>query len=179
MGKKVLKLLLVGASLFTLELVYGVASNLISGSQLVKKFVHKVELFCGVNILEKKPLIANFQSSKKSYEISENIRFKLKLKNDAFVYLLNISNQHPSLLFPNDIDPENYYIKSKIYQLPLQTYNIYANNKSTEQFYLIASEIKLSFKGFSKLSKSEAKERIEDLKKSCLVDVYRLDIDVK
>lgn len=160
------------------ELFFNISSNLIAGSQPVKEFVHKVEVYCGVNILEKTPIIAEFKSAEAFYHVSENISFTLKLKGDAFVYLLNVSEQSSYVVFPNAYDSKNYYIKSKLYKLPSRTYSIQAKQRGVETFYLVASETKLSFSDFETLSKVEAKERIEDLKKSCLVDVFRLDVKV-
>ena len=165
--------------MIALDFVYNISSNLIAGSQPVKKFVHKVEVYCGVNILEKKPIIAEFKSTEAFYHVSENISFTLKLKREAFVYLLNISEQSSHVAFPNKYDLENHYQKSKLYKLPSRTYSIQTKQRGVESFYLVASEIKLSFSDFETLSKSEAKERIEDLKKSCLVDVFRLDVKVE
>ncbi len=178
MVKKFIKLLFVALLMIVGEFVYNITSNLIAGSQPVKKFVHKVELYCGVNILEKEPIIADFKSTEAFYHISENISFTLKLNKEAFVYLLNISKQSSNVAFPNNYDLQNHYQKSKLYKLPSRNYNIIAEQRGVEAFYLVASEIQLSFSDFDTLSQSEAKERIEDLKKSCLVDVFRLDVKV-
>ena len=83
------------------------------------------------------------------------------------------------MAFPNKYDLENHYQKSKLYKLPSRTYSIQAKQRGVETFYLVASEIKLSFSDFETVSKVEAKERIEDFKKSCLVDVFRLDVKVE
>lgn len=179
MGKKLLKYFFLGLSLLMLELVYGVGSNLIAGSQPVREFVHKLEVYSGVNILEQKPLIKTFTSTKENYALLENIRFKLKLQENAYVYLLNLSSTQSSLVFPNSNDKENHYDKATPYTIPSRHYSIQSNEIGTEHFYLVASLQALELSDLNTMNHHQAKKKIEHLKQSNMVDVYRVDVKVR
>ena len=179
MFKTLLKYLFIALFFVISELTFNVFSNIISGSQPIKEFVHKAEVYLGFSILEQKQLIETFHSTKPSYNVNEPIKFELKLKENAFVYLLSISNNDSSLVFPNNQDKENAYQAKKLYKLPSRNYSIASTEAEKIKFYLVASTTQLSFQEFNELSVTEGIKKIEALKSSNVVDVYRVDVGVE
>ena len=179
MFKKLLKYFFIALFFVVSELTFNIFSNIISGSQPIKEFVHKAEVYLGFSILEQKALIDSFHATKPTYSVNEPIKFELTLKENAFVYLLCISPTNSSLVFPNSQDGNNNYQAKQRYKLPSRTYKVYANKVEKEKFYLVASSTELTLDEFNTLSVTEAEERVQKLEKSNVVDVYRRDVEVE
>jgi hypothetical protein len=185
MSKKLLKYFFIALFFVAGELTFNICSNIISASKPVQEFVHKTEVFLGFSILEQKLLIKEFKANKSAYSVNEPITFELELKEPSFLYLLNLSTAESCLVFPNSRDAKNSYQKA-LQKLPAHdTYSIRSTTKGVEHFHLIASQIKLDFSEFNPksiyacTSAQKGRERLEKLKQSNMVDVYRVDIEVK
>jgi len=132
-----------------------------------------------VPIKKTEPYIEYLFTHKKEYHVREPIKFVLKLRKNAYIYIINISkrNHQAYKLLPNKYQKYNYYKAGIKYVIPSKNdnYSFVPDSVGEEIVYVIASEKKLdnlpSFRNFrtkggffEEATEKEAEKLVKDIK---------------
>lgn len=130
-------------------------------------------------------LIENFESTKPIVAVREPIHFNLQLRQDAFVYLLSVSQDESCLLSPNASDLENYLGVQNTTLPATREYTIFSDTPETIDFYLVSSLEVQFFKEFKAKSIYKCTKRnvglrkIAELNNSNINDVKEVSVTIR
>jgi len=134
-------------------------------------------------------LIDSFYSTSSHYKKFESIKFKAKLKERAYTYLVSVSDDGSCLLFPNGSDKKNLYQADQYYTFADKNYKIYANTKGVEKFYFVSStkpllrKLKSTFNiqtsVYSCGTRYKGKQKLKELRAMGEVDVRGVEVVIR
>jgi len=129
-------------------------------------------------------LIENFEPTKPIVAVREPIHFNIQLRQDAFVYLISVSENESCLVFPNAADSENYFGVQNTTLPATNKYNIISDAPETVHFYLVSSLEAQLFKEFKAKSIYKCTKRnvglrkIAELQNSNINDVKEVSVTI-
>jgi len=143
------------------------AYNGIDANAIIEEFDRELQIV----------IVEEFTADNKEYNLSEPIRLKLNLRQEAFVYLLGVNKDKSCLVFPNAHDRKNQYKADTNYSFPSNpNYELQSNAKGKEKFMLLTSTKEIvAFKS----SRCATQKSIKALSQNSWVDSSYIVIDVK
>lgn len=148
------------------DFCFSIIAGAIGNSDSAKQVIANIEVYFNnkssnhADVLEQfkskihADIIEEFSAPKETYVKGQPINFAVALKQDAYVYLLNVSAKNSCLIYPNLNDQNPYQSVQGEYAIPSNdTYAIAADGRSAvEEFYLITAIRPLYFDKFKKTS---------------------------
>ncbi len=178
------------------DFVFDIVASTIANTQSVTKIANDIEEYINRFGLDeeqivhhfgdrvKLSIIERFHTDRYTYRTDENIKLDISLKQDAYIYLVNLSKDKACIVFPNGEDSANHFKAHRNYSLPSGNYALQANTEGNEEFYLITSMRKLNLiKRFGNSqctqSQREGSTIISNLRREKLVDIGREDLSIR
>ncbi len=177
---------------------FSIISGAIANSDSAKNVITKIEVYFNDknseygDILEefqgriKAEIIEDFYTDSQNYHKGQNIYFHFELKQDAYVYLLNVSNNDACLVYPNLNELNSYELSRGEHHLPSNnSYSISVDGSSkVEKFYLITALRPLYFDKFKQTgifkcaSRGVALQEVANVQNSQFNDVSLIKLNI-
>ena len=181
------------------DFCFSVVAGAISNSESAKKVITRIEVYFNDksakhdDILEEfrgkihAEIIEDFSTPSMSYKKGQAISFYLELKQKAYVYLVNVSNNETCLIYPNLNDTTPYELAQGEHSIPSNNSYEIASDGSTneEKFYLITALRPLYFDDFKQKGIFRCAKRnlglqaVADSQNSQFNDVSLLELNIK
>lgn len=181
------------------DFCFSVVAGALGNSDTAKRVITNIEVYFNdkssdhADIIEHfrgkihAELIESFSSDYTNYETFTPIHFNLELKQNAYVYLLNVSSTESCLLYPNLNDVHKYELNRGLHSIPSNNSYTFQSDvpNSTEKFYLISSVRPIYFDNFKKVniyqcaSRNMGLQKIAQHQTNQFSDVQRVDVFIK
>ena len=177
--------------------IFDVIANATANTDSVKKVAEEVEDYINNNGIDQEKiahkfqdrlkisLIQSFNAQNSQTHVGDAMRFNIQLKQKAYTYLLNISQDQACLIFPNDNDRDNRYSPQN-HTIPAnRSYQLRPDRVGRESLYLITSLRPLDFDKFQKTgiyrctSRGKGLQKLGQIEKKALSDSWRVDVEVR